>query len=144
MFKVSLKRAKHIWRAIAVRGDQTLDDLHEAIFHAFDRSDPHLYSFYLPKAPQRRGSGTARPKEYVAELSFQESVGAERTFNFNAATTKIESLGLKIGQTLQYLFDYGDMWWHEVKVEQIGAAHRSGYPAIVASHGQSPRQYAGS
>lgn len=31
-FKVSLKGAKRIWRLIAMRGDQTLDDLHEAMW----------------------------------------------------------------------------------------------------------------
>jgi hypothetical protein len=43
--KINLKGEKRIWRLIAMRGDQTLDDLHEAIFLAFDRFDPHLYSF---------------------------------------------------------------------------------------------------
>lgn len=142
VFTVKLKRANRIWRTIAMRGDQTLDDLHEAIFHAFDRFDPHLYSFYFPRAPRRRGSNVTQPKEYVSALSFQGSSGAERTFN--AAASKIDGLGLKIGQTFEYLFDYGDMWWHEGTVEQIAAVSRPRYPERVASHGQSPPQYAGS
>ena len=50
IFKVALAGRKSIWRKIAMRGNQTLDDLHEAIFDAFDRYDEHLYSFYFPAA----------------------------------------------------------------------------------------------
>ena len=48
MFKVALSQQKRIWRRIGIRSDQTLDDLHAAIFDAFDRFDEHLYSFYIP------------------------------------------------------------------------------------------------
>ena len=43
VLKVALAGRKGIWRKIALRGGQTLDDLHEAIFEAFDRDDEHLY-----------------------------------------------------------------------------------------------------
>ncbi len=54
-FKVALKGAKGIWRRIEVAGKQTLDDLHEAIFEAFDREEEHLYSFYFPPPGSRGG-----------------------------------------------------------------------------------------
>jgi len=47
--KVKLKFAKSSWRRITIRGDQTLKDLHHAIFRAFDRYDEHLYAFYKTK-----------------------------------------------------------------------------------------------
>ena len=53
VFKVALKGAKRIWRRIAIRSDQTLDELHQATFDAFDRYDEHLYSFYLPPLESR-------------------------------------------------------------------------------------------
>ncbi len=39
MFTVVTLRDKKIWRRIAIRGNQTLDDLHETIFDAFDREE---------------------------------------------------------------------------------------------------------
>jgi len=51
IFKVALAGRKNIWRKIAIKGNQTLDDLHGAIFDAFDRYDDHLYSFYFPLKP---------------------------------------------------------------------------------------------
>jgi hypothetical protein len=139
VFKVALKGRPGIWRSIAVRGDQTLERLHEEIFRAFDRFDEHLYSFYFPKAPRRRGP-VSRPKEYVAAPSFGDSGPGER--RLNAAMTMLDDLHLKVGQTFEYLFDYGDSWWHLIEVQNVGPV-TSGreYPALVGKRGQSPAQY---
>jgi len=40
-----IKKNKVICRTIQIRGDQTLEDLHYAIFKAFDREDQHMYEF---------------------------------------------------------------------------------------------------
>lgn len=141
-FKVNLKGAKRIWRLIALRGDQTLDDLHEAIFLAFDRFDAHLYSFYFPKAPRRRPSGGQVPREYAAPFMFEEPdpFGTQR--RFDAARTRVDTLALKVGQQFEYLFDFGDSWWHEIRVEQVGpVVSGRRYPEIVEKHGRSPAQY---
>jgi hypothetical protein len=42
---------KEISRTIQIRGDQTLDVLHLAIFKAFDREEQHLYEFQLGRGP---------------------------------------------------------------------------------------------
>ena len=42
---------KEISRMIEIRGDQTLEQLHHAIFKAYDRSDEHLYEFQFGKRP---------------------------------------------------------------------------------------------
>src|SRR5882724_6013319 len=42
---------KEISRVIEIRGDQTLDQLHGAIFQAYDRWDQHRYEFQLGKRP---------------------------------------------------------------------------------------------
>ena len=138
VFKVALK-GRRLWRLIAMRGDQTLEHLHQEIFHAFGRFDDHLYSFYFPKAPRRRGP-VVRPKEYVSPWSFAESGPSGRTFD--ADSTPLETLNLKIGQTFEYLFDYGDSWWHDKEVVHLGptvAGRR--YPKVLETHGRSPAQY---
>ena len=141
IFKVALKGRPGLWRSIALRGDQTLERLHEEIFRAFDRFDEHLYSFYFPKAPRRRGP-VLRRKEYVAPLSLGDSGPGER--RFNARTTTLDDLRLKVGQTFEYLFDYGDSWWHLIEVQHVGPVTSGrGYPELVGKRGPSPPQYSG-
>lgn len=50
VFKVKLAAAKRIWRRIAMLGRQTRDDLHEAIYAAYDREEEHLYSLLVREA----------------------------------------------------------------------------------------------
>lgn len=142
VFKVNLKAAKRISRTIALRGDQTLDDLHEAIFAAFDRFDAHLYSFYFPKAPTRRRTAEPEPKEYTAPQMFDESGASDDESRFDAAEAKLDDLRLRPGQEFEYLFDFGDSWWHEVAVEAVNpSVARAKYPQIRETRGKSPPQY---
>jgi hypothetical protein len=137
--KVTLK-GRRIWRTLALRGDHTVEQLHEEIFSAFDRFDDHVYSFYFPNAPRRRGPAV-QCREYVASLSFENWGPGNR--ELNAASTSLDDLKLKVGQTFEYLFDYGDCWWHVIKVERIGpTVEGRRYPVLLEKHGQSPPQYA--
>ena len=43
--------SKPISRVIEIRGDQTLEQLHLAIFAAYDRWDSHMYQFQFGKRP---------------------------------------------------------------------------------------------
>jgi len=144
IFKVALSGRKSIWRKIAVKGNQTLDDLHEAIYDAFDRDDEHLYSFFFPK---KSGKMTRRniydqSVEYASSNMFENDGLFGPEDQENAAETKINTLKLKKGQVLYYLFDFGDEWWHEITVEDTEAkAERGKYPRVLEKKGKSPPQY---
>ncbi len=142
ILKVALAGKKSIWRRIALRGNQTLDDLHEAIFDAFDRDDEHLYSFYFPK-PGTKGRARLRDAiEYTCPFNSKDAGPFSDTPLPNAAEAALSSLGLKPGQVFLYLFDFGDEWWHEITVEQTDAPAAKGhYPRVVEKHGESPPQY---
>src|SRR5260370_25877122 len=45
------KKNSVISRTIQIRGDQTLEDLHHAIFDAFGRWQEHMYEFQFGKGP---------------------------------------------------------------------------------------------
>jgi len=128
LFKVTLKRRRSVSRTVALRGDQTLDDLHEVIFRAFNRFDPHLYSFYFPKAPKRGSPPGRGAREYTAPQAFEGADLVGEQSRFDAAQAKIDDLRLKVSQSFEYLFDFGDNWWHEVTVEAMGALGRSVVP----------------
>jgi hypothetical protein len=144
IFKVALAGQRSIWRKIAMRGNQTLDDLHEAIFDAFDRYDEHLYSFYFPP-PGTKKLALSKVRNYL-EYACAEVFGDEGSFSdpgpYDATQTEIASLKLKPKQLFFYLFDFGDEWWHEIAVESVDApAEKGKYPRFVESRGESPPQY---
>ena len=142
VFKVSLKGAPRIWRTVALRGNHTLDDLHRVIYQAFDRYDEHLYSFYFPKprrADTKRGPAA---DEYTHPYAYEEAPLLSETLPRDAAMTPLASLGLRVGQRFDYVFDFGDSWEHEITVEEIsGPVGRARYPRIIEKRGGSPPQY---
>jgi len=136
-----MKKNKAICRTIQIRGDQTLEDLHNAIFDAFDREEEHMYEF------QVGGKGPQDPKARKYGLSEDRGGGfLGRLFGSKkqAGTVNeaIGSLGLKDGDAFGYWFDFGDDWWHQINVMEIAEKAGSGkYPKVTKRVGQSPPQY---
>ncbi len=123
---------KVINRVIEIRGDQTLAQLHDAIFKAFDRCDQHLYEFQLGKRPfDPDGPNYGVPSEPPGEKGPKD-----------ARTTKLDDLDLKQERVFGYLFDFGDEWYHQVQVERIEQAIPTvTYPRVIRRVGKSPPQY---
>jgi hypothetical protein len=140
--QVKLKGNRRTWRLLFLRGDHTLHDLHETIYLAFDRYDEHLYSFYFPKALGRQPRFEFQPKEYTSPDAISESSPFDQHRPLNAARATLDGLHLRVGQTFEYLFDFGDMWWHELKVVGIEPSQpEKELPAVAERHGDSPSQY---
>lgn len=131
------KKNKVISRTIQIRGDQTLEDLHHAIFDAFGREDEHMYEFQIG------GKGPMDPKarKYVLPMEMGDPFGDERPAGEMTRTT-IGSLGLKADDVFGYWFDFGDDWWHQINVVAIeDRAPRGKYPKVTKRVGESPPQY---
>ena len=142
VFKVALKGRKSIWRKIAVKDDHTLDDLHGAIFEAFDRYDEHLYSFFFPLPGVKNVRRIMQESREFTHPAACEG-GPFGSDAADATKTILSSLKLKPKQLFYYLFDFGDEWWHEITVEATEAAAEKGrkYPCVVDTKGKSPPQY---
>lgn len=124
VFKVAL--AKSLWRRIEVSADHTLLDLHRSIQRAYAFDDDHLYSFFMNGKPWSREKFTCPMDDegpYVDEA-------------------RIGELGLFVGQSILYLFDYGDDWRFRVELEDIRTEgpkpHR---PKVVEGKEKAPEQY---
>jgi hypothetical protein len=124
---------KEVRRDIEIRGDQTLEQLHQAIFAAFDRFEEHLYEFQFGKRP----FDPTGPKYGVPDP--QEGKNRDG----DARTTTLDDLKLKTNRVFGYLFDFGDEWFHQVQVERIEQAIPTvAYPRVIKRVGKSPPQYA--
>ncbi len=128
---------KEISRTIQIRGDQTLQALHRAIFKAFDREEEHLHEFNFGKGPYDRNG-----PRYTLASNTKDFVTDEVTAG-DVAKTTLDSLGLEVGRAFGYWFDFGDDWRHEIRVEAIESVPPKGrVPKIIARVGESPPQYA--
>ena len=131
------KKNPEVSRIIQIRGDQTLEDLHRALFDAFDRWDEHMYEFQFGKGPM-----DPQAPRYVLPDAFEVETGEKNPAAGRVDQTTIESLGLEVGRAFGYWFDFGDDWWHQINVEAIEDKVPSGkFPRVTKRVGKSPPQY---
>jgi hypothetical protein len=123
---------KEISRVIEIRGDQTLNQLHQAIFEAYDRWEQHAYEFQFgrrPYDPSGPNYGASAP-------------AAKKAKGGDARKKTLDELNLKVHRTFGYWFDFGDDWYHQVQVERIDTAIPTvSYPRVTRRIGKSPPQY---
>lgn len=127
-FLVALEGDEQVWRRIELRGDQTLEDLHDAIQDAFDWDDDHLYAFFLS------GRAWDGATEYVSPYGDGRS----------AVSARLEDLFKRRGKKFLYIFDFGDEWRHRITLEAIARGEveaGADYPRIAERHGDPPPQY---
>lgn len=123
-------------RTIEIRGDQTLAELHVAIFEAFDREEQHMYEF------QVGGQGPLDPNAncYVLPMAMKETYGGSKPAG-DVTCTRLGSIGLAVDDAFGYWFDFGDDWWHQINVVDIQPEAPSGtYPRVSKRVGASPPQ----
>lgn len=126
---------QEISRTIQIKGSQTLETLHYAIFNAFERWESHMYEFNLGKGPYDRS------KIYSLHLPFDGFPGEDEPLG-SVKTTTIDDLGLTVKRALGYVFDFGDDWQHQINVDKIEPAPGRGkYPKVTKSVGEAPPQY---
>jgi hypothetical protein len=124
IFKVSLD--KKTWRTIAISSNDVLDDLHDAIQKAFKFDNDHLYEFSF----RNRFGITQRVSHPMCEEEFS-------TDEF-----EIKNLPLRIGEKMEYVFDFGDHWQFTIELEKIEPPNPKFKKAkILESHGKAPEQY---
>lgn len=135
--KSFVKKNKVVSRTILIRGDQTLQELHRAIFNAFDREDEHMYEFQVGgKGPMDR-----KARRYTLHVS-DDDIESEGGPAGDVHKTTIGSLDLKVDDAFGYWFDFGDDWRHQINVVAIEeTAGRGKFPKVVKRVGESPPQY---
>ena len=139
--RVSIIGIPKLYRIIEASEDCTFEDLHDAIFDAFDRFDPHLYSFFITKTDTKNIRSIWRAPEITHPQNTEALIG----FNdekMSAAEATIGNVGLSEKDVFHYLFDFGDDWWHRIRVQTIKEFKNAQKDIkIIKSVGKSPQQY---
>jgi hypothetical protein len=141
--RVSIVGVPKVYRIIDASENCTFEDLHETIFGAFNRYDPHLYSFLITKSDTKNFRTIWSAPEITHPENTEDFMGFGEK-KMSVATIKIGDVGLKEKDVFHYLFDFGDDWWHRIRVQSIrkGAFRREHkHIMVVKSVGSSPPQY---
>ena len=119
--KVTLMGAKPpIWRRLLVPSDITMLGLHDVVQIAMGWTDSHLHQFKV--VDLTRGFGRLGP---IGE-------GRERK-------ARLAEIAPQPGDRLRYLYDFGDSWEHDIRVEAIvPATPTETYPRCVKGKRSGP------
>jgi len=132
-----VKKNPVVSRTIQIRGDQTLEQLHQAIFKAFDRWEEHMYEFQFGKGPM-----DPKGERYVLEGALELGQEQPNPPVGRVDQTTIGSLELDEDHPFGYWFDFGDDWWHQINVVAIEDMIPKGkFPKVIKREGESPPQY---
>lgn len=139
VFAAGLVGFRGVRREIAVRSDQTLVDLHDALRVAFELHDDHLFSFWL-----RGEFWSGSEDEYTHPWHATEPNPLAGFMSFGeprSADTRLDGLELAVGQRIAYVFDFGDEWRVRLTVRRVAVDDGGTYPRVLKSVGEAPPQY---
>ena len=122
IFKVSLGQ---LWFRIAIPANYSLESLASAILNAVKFDYDHLYSF-----------------------SYENSFGALERINHPymdegpwASDVMVGDVPLRVGQGMNYLYDFGDNWEFDITLEGVDPDKAVKKPVLLETHGKPPEQY---
>lgn len=125
--RLDLEEAKPpIWRRLELRGDLTLAEVHRIIQVSFDWLDYHLHRFAL-------GGHPFSPDAQLFLCPFDVEEGEDE--GLPAAEVRLDETVQDVGDTLRYVYDYGDDWRIRLKVEAVRPAPDDA-PDAVATGGR--------
>jgi hypothetical protein len=103
--RVSIIGIPKIYRVIEASENCTFDDLHETIFNAFNRYDPHLYSFFMTKKDTKSIHSIYEAPEITHPQNVEDIMGFGRKKK-STAKTRIGDVGLDEKDVFHYLFGF--------------------------------------
>ena len=102
--RIDVKRIRPpIWRRLRVPGNLVLGDLHIAIQAAFNWGNYHLHEFKI------------KDKVYVDPEILDDVYRGE----LDEWEHHLQNIGLQEKDKFLYVYDFGDHWIHQIKVEKI-------------------------
>jgi hypothetical protein len=139
--RVSIIGIPKMYRIIDISENSSFEDLHDMIFKVFDRYEPHLYSFFLTMEDSKKFRKIWDSPEITHPQNVEDIMGFGRTKR-SAAETRIGDIELNEKDIFHYLFDFGDDWWHRIRVQKIRHVQiLKKHMKLIKSVGKSPDQY---
>ena len=132
-FRVELRGINPpIWRRIQLPASSTFWDLHCAIQDAMGWLDSHLHAFVLddPQTGDEEWAGLPDPDDLESGKAGWD--------------VKVRDHFASPGDTVEYLYDFGDGWEHDVTLQKVLPREPEGrYPRCVAGKRACPPEDCG-
>lgn len=121
-------------RTIQLRGDQTLEQLHQAVALAFNLPGDFSYEFQFDAGPLH-----PEGRRYVVPAEFSVDAEGGNTPAGRVTDTVLDDLGLRANQSFGYWPDAGDDWWNKITVQRVKQGVPKGkYPKVTKRIGKGP------
>jgi Plasmid pRiA4b ORF-3-like protein len=127
-FRVILDNEDDVFRDIAILADDTLEDLHNAIFNSFGFDGMEIGSFYTC-------DDTWNQEDEISLFDSGDVLGEMKIMSDYQLSDILDKENTKI----IYVYDFINMWTFLVElaaVEEISAT--ATYPETIFSHGEMP------
>jgi hypothetical protein len=127
-FRVILDAEEDIFRDIAILSDDTLEDLHNAIFNSFGLDGMEVASFYTC-------DDTWNQEDEIPMFDSGDVPGEQKTMS----DYQLEDLLDKQNTKIIYVYDFINMWTFLVELAAIEDQIPGNiYPETIFSHGEMP------
>ena len=127
-FRVILDAEEDIFRDIAILSDDTLEDLHNAIFNSFGFDGMEVASFYTCDA-------TWNQEDEIPMFDAGDVPGEQKTMS----NYQLSDLLHKQNTKIIYVYDFINMWTFLVELAAIeDQIPGNSYPETIFSHGEMP------
>ncbi len=127
-FRVILDAEEDIFRDIAILSDDTLEDLHNAIFNSFGFDGMEVASFYTC-------DDTWNQEDEIQMFDSGDVPGEQKTMS----DYQLEDLLDKQNTKIIYVYDFINMWTFLVELAAIEEQIPGNiYPETIFSHGEMP------
>lgn len=106
-FKIKIKDVKKppVWRRVAVPSNFTFQRFHDVIQLSFGWEDRHLFRF------EDRSNNLELTMPFISDEDWDPAK--------DAGVMKLKDIFAQEGQKLNYIYDFGDYWEHEITLESI-------------------------
>lgn len=129
-FRVILDAEEDIFRDIAILSDDTLEDLHNAIFNSFGFDGMEVASFYTC-------DDTWNQEDEIPMFDSGDIPGEQKTMS----DYQLEDLLDKQSTKIIYVYDFINMWTFLVELAAIEEQKPGNtYPETIFSHGEMPNE----
>lgn len=144
-----------IWRRVTIPAGVTFKRLHDTIQFSMDWRDYHLYEFEFKDENLKITNDLESYEESkICKAKFKGKKLNKKNDHYGfienilktsvrqPQTIKIDKFIEKY-KSIQYVYDFGDYWEHQIELEKIIDDYNVGYPIILEGEGACPPEDVG-